>query len=325
MAALLAMAAAALAAAGIVSFCVGLASAVRWRFLQQRIRGYVRPANAEARVGERERQDKAHLGTGLHRRLTRSSLGAVVQGRLVRAGLTLKPSEFILLQLAAGGVAAVAGSVALASAGASASLLAAVVMALVGFTAPLLVLDVRARRRLAAFEKQLPQAIDSMAGTLQAGSTLPQAMEIIAREMRPPIAVEFRRVLRESELGLSFVDSLANVLARVVSPDLLLLNTAISIQYRVGGDLAQIFKGISHTIRERLRIRSEITVLTAQARYSAYIIAVLPVLLFTFLWFTNYDYLSGLFLPETRWMLVGGGVGIVVGFIAMSRIVSIEV
>jgi tight adherence protein B len=205
-------------------------------------------------------------------------------------------------------------------------LLAAAAFALAGVSAPLLVLGVLEQRRLNAFEKQLPQAIDSMAGTLQAGSALPQAMALIAREMPPPISFEFRRVLREMELGLSLTDSLNNLLTRVRSSDLVLLHSAIAIQQRVGGDLAGIFRGISHTIRERLRIRSEINVLTAQGRYSAYVITALPVLLCAFLWFTSRAYISQLFQPGiTRVLLVCGIAGMIVGYYAMKKIVTIEV
>src|SRR5206468_2607922 len=124
----------------------------------------------------------------------------------------------------------------------------------------------------------------------------------------PPLADEFRRVLRESELGLSFPDSLTNMMARVPSNELVLFTSAVSIQQRVGGDLALILKGISFTIRERLRVRGEMKVLTAQARYSSYIVAGIPAAMFAFLWLTNYDYLSGLFQPGIPRVLLGGAV-----------------
>jgi tight adherence protein B len=144
--------------------------------------------------------------------------------------------------------------------------------------------------------------------------------------MPPPISVEFRRVLREAELGLSFPDSLAGLVQRTPSADLVIFTSAVAIQQRVGGDLAQIFRVISHTIRERLRIRGETRVLTAQARYSAYIVGALPVFLFVFLWVTNYQYLSGLFQPGLpRMLLLAGLAGIALGFYSMQKIAAIEV
>jgi tight adherence protein B len=144
--------------------------------------------------------------------------------------------------------------------------------------------------------------------------------------MPAPISVEFRRVLRETELGRPLPDALATMLSRVPSPDLMLFTSAVAIQHRVGGDLAQIFRGISHTIRERLRVRGETKVLTSQARYSSYIIAGLPVALFAFLWFTNYEYLANLFLPGLTRLLFGGAImGIFVGFYAMNKIATVDV
>jgi tight adherence protein B len=323
------IAAAVLAGAGVALFFRGVATVWRRRALYERMRSVVSgdaPGSAARAEGVPERRATSELAAGLNRRLSRSALGAAVQVRLVRAGVALKSSQFITYQAMAAGVGALLGMLFLGPAGPLVQLLASIALAGAGFAAPLLVLRVLEQRRVAGFEKQLPQAIDSMAGTLQAGSTLPQAIEINAREMPPPISVEFRRVLREMELGLSLTDSLANVQDRVRSTDLELVQSAIAIQQRVGGDLAGMLHGISHTIRERLRIRGEINVLTAQGRYSTYIITVLPILLFIFLWVTNRDYISQLFLPGvTRLMLVGGIAGIVAGYYSMKKIVNIDI
>jgi tight adherence protein B len=327
---LLLLAVAALAATGVVAFCLGVGTTFRRRSLDQRLHDHVglelRPARAayqpeDPRPGAREK-----LAGEMNRRLSRSALGAAVQARLVRAGLDWKPSQLILIQSAAGLAAGLTGFLALRSAGALPQLLAGLALGALGFAVPMLVLGFLEQKRLAAFERQLPQAIDAMANTLQAGSALPQAMEMIAREMPAPIGAEFRRVLREMELGLSLTDGLAGLHGRVRSTDLLLVNSAIAIQQRVGGDLAGMLRGISHTVRERLRIRGEVKVLTAQGRYSAYIITALPIVMFLYLWFTNRPYISQLFLPGiTQALLAGGIAGIVVGYYAMKRIVAIEV
>jgi len=318
----------ALASVGVLAFSYGLTRTLRRKGIDRRIETHVvasGPREVLVRRGERATQHESALATRVRARLMRTSLGAIVQERLVRAGLTLKPSDFILLQVAIASVAALVGALLFAGAD-SLRLLMAAVFAVVGFGAPLLFLSFREGRRMDALEKQLPQVIDSMAGTLQAGSTLPQSLEIIAREMLPPASVEFRRLVREMELGLSLTESLANLTDRVRSQDLIMLTSAIAIQNRVGGDLAGILKGISHTIRERLRIRNEINVLTAQGRISTYVITGLPVALFCFLYFLNYEYISKLFLPGiTRIMLIGGIAGILTGFYSMRKIVAIEI
>jgi tight adherence protein B len=322
---LLELGAALLAAIGVGAFFVGVRDTFHQIQVNRRVATYAsldRPDIPEILLPDRT---PAQVGLALNRRLTRSSYGANLQARLVRAGLTLKASDFILLQAAAAAIAALLARLT-APGGPIARLAVTLAFAALGFVAPLLVVSVRERQRLGKFEKQLAPAVEAMAGTLQAGSTLPQSMEIISRELPAPISEEFRRVLREMELGLAFTDSLANMLRRVPSTDLILLTSAISIQSRVGGDLAEILRSIAHTIRERLRIRSEISVLTAQGRYSTYLISALPVLLFTYLYFTKYDYASQLFLPGvTRLLLILGITGIVVGFYAMRRIISVDV
>lgn len=322
--------AAGMGATGVALFCQGFLTWRNRRLLARRLETQVgADALAQVRASrqeERERWASIALATDLARRLRQSSLGAFVQTRLTRAGLAMQPARFIQLQGMAAVVAALVGWTLFRSGGSMAQLLVATVVGALGFATPLIVLNHLEKRRLAAFERQLPQVIDSMAGTLQAGSSLPQAMEITAREMPPPISVEFSRVLREMELGLSLTDSLSNMQDRVRSADLVLMNSAIAIQQRVGGDLAGIFRAISHTVRERLRIRGDIQVLTAQGRYSTYIITALPILLFLWLWATNRPYISQLFLPGITQVMFGVGiVGIALGYFAMKKIVSIEV
>jgi tight adherence protein B len=322
---------AALLAAGAVALvAAGLMRLLRERFLARRLRAFVavEPAPTPTPGGQPERLEKraaSPLSQGVQRRLIRSSYGAMVQARLNRAGMTRKASEIIMVQVGLGLFLGIAGLV-IGPAGPLGRAVVVFFLGLVGAMGPLLWLNRRGAARLGAFEKQLPEAIDAMASSLQAGSSLQQAMAILAREMPAPISVEFQRVLRESELGLSFPDSLAELAHRVPSADLIIFTSAVSIQQRVGGDLASIFRVISHTIRERLRIRAETKVLTSQGRYSAYVVGGLPVLLFLFLWLTNYSYLSGLLQPGVPRLLLGGGItGIVVGFWTMQKIAAVEV
>ena len=181
-----------------------------------------------------------------------------------------------------------------------------------------------ARRRLAALERQLPDAIDLMASSLRAGSTLTQAIDAIVREMDAPLATELKRVQREAELGVPLVDALRQLAERLKANDVLLLASAVGIQHRVGGDLSPVLTTLSHTIRERQRIRGEINVLTAQARYSAMIVGAIPVLLFTFLWLTNYQYVSRLLEPGLLPVFMLAIAAEVLGFIMMRRIATVE-
>jgi len=181
-------------------------------------------------------------------------------------------------------------------------------------------------RRVRKFESQLAQAVDIMTGALQAGTSLPQSFELVAREMPSPIGVEFGRLLQEAALAVPLDQALNNMLERVPSADLEMLVSAINIQYRVGGNLSHILKTIAHTIRERVRIRGEINTLTAQARLSSYIISGMPFAVVGALMIISPSYIMKLFDPGiTRVMLIGGLMGIVSGYYVMKRIAAIEV
>jgi tight adherence protein B len=144
------------------------------------------------------------------------------------------------------------------------------------------------------------------------------------------MSAEFRRVVQEVGLGLSTADALGNLLRRVPSDDLDLLITAVNIQMEVGGNLAQILETIGHTIRERVRIKGEIQVLTAQGRISAWVITLLPIALAIFITVVNPEYMAPMFtfgLPPTAWccLPVASLVMIVIGFFVIMKIVDIEV
>ncbi|CAA9302600.1 MAG: hypothetical protein AVDCRST_MAG77-5790 [uncultured Chloroflexi bacterium] len=327
------LAAALLAAAGMLLVATGAAGAARWRFLDRRIREYVAmdppplapPVQRAAAAASARKEPRTRLGCQVHQRLSGTSLAAGMQARLTRAGSARRASEVLVLQAVLALSFAGVTWLLVRGLGPAPSAVLTVLLGAAGGHLPVFVLNSKAAARQVAFERQLPQAIDALASSLQAGSTLPQAMAVLAREMAPPLAVEFRRVLRETEVGLGFPDALAGLLARVPSSDLMLFIGAVSIQHRVGGDLAQIFRGISHTIRERIRVRGEMNVLTAQARYSSYIIAALPLLLFGFLWLTNYEYLSVLFQPGApRIMLAAAAGGIVLGFFSMNKLAAVD-
>ena len=120
-------------------------------------------------------------------------------------------------------------------------------------------------------------------------------MEAIARDAPEPTATEFKRVVQEVQLGIDMEDALEHLLNRVESEDLDLVITAVNIQREVGGNLAEILDVISHTIRERIKLKGEIRVLTAQGRITGYLISFLPIILALFLYTINPGYMGNLF------------------------------
>jgi tight adherence protein B len=208
-----------------------------------------------------------------------------------------------------------------------------IIGAIVGFMLPRLYVSRRKKGRVNAFNKQLPDTITLIANALRAGSSFLQAIELVTRESRPPISTEFSRVIREVNLGLPFDDAMENMVRRVLSEDLELMVTAITIQHQVGGNLAEILDSISFTIRERIRIQGEIRVLTAQQRISGYVVAGLPIGIAGILFIISPKFLEPMFTkpPEILGLpagiiILGFGVFMMtIGFLLIRRIVDIRV
>jgi tight adherence protein B len=259
--------------------------------------------------------------------------GANLQREIARADLKLKPSEYLLIWAACTigvPVGMLLLSVVLPTLGNPVVLL---IGGLVGFFIPRFWLARRRNGRLGAFNKQLPDTITLIANALRAGSSFLQAIELVVRESRPPISTEFGRVIREVNLGLPFDQALENMVRRVRSDDLELMATAISIQHQVGGNLAEILDSIAFTIRERVRIKGEIRTLTAQQRLSGYVVGFLPIGLAGFLFIAAPGFMEPMFtkppevlgLPGGVIILLVGGFMMFLGFMAIRKIVDIEV
>jgi tight adherence protein B len=207
------------------------------------------------------------------------------------------------------------------------------IFSMVGFIIGLFLPRLYVRRlqgqRLQRFNDQLADMLNLMVNGLRAGYSTMQAMEAVSNEMPEPINMEFRRVIQEMQLGIPMYNALDNLLRRIPSDDLDLVITAMNVQREVGGNLAEILDTISFTIRERVRIKGEIRVLTSQVMYSGRFLAMMPLLIFAALWLMNRDYMMQFFIPETRLFgiiaLVIGGSMIVAGYFVMTRIAKIEV
>jgi tight adherence protein B len=254
-----------------------------------------------------------------------------IRKRISMADVKLRVSEYITLQiLSAFGLAAAAHFVF------GLSIVIVVLLFLFGLRVPRIYLGMAATRRLHAFDNQLSDTLNLWVNALRSGYSVLQGMEAIATELPPPISREFERVVQEVRLGLSLQQALANMLRRVPSEDLDLIITAVNIQREVGGNLAEILDVISHTIRERVRIKGEIRTLTAQGRLTGWIISLLPVGLAFILYTINPDYGGQMIAREAPfiipgtlpcgWLVLGvGAFMIILGAMAIRKIVDIEV
>ncbi|MHC1784960.1 MAG: type II secretion system F family protein [Anaerolineaceae bacterium] len=273
---------------------------------------------------EKARVTSAPLTEWINRKVTGSSLGERISKSLARADLKLKPGEYIaLIIIAAFGVGIVAWFLA------GQSLIGGAIGAIIGAFIPNMYVKNQQGKRLIKFDEQLPDMLNLMVNGLRAGYSTMQAMEAVSKELPPPINDEFRRVVQEMQLGVRMEQALDNLLRRIASPDLDLVITAINVQKEVGGNLAEILDTISYTIRERVRIKGEIRVLTSQVAYSGRFLSLMPIAVIGILYFLNREYLMEFFKPESfpcGYIALGIAAALIVaGYFAMNKLADIEI
>ena len=187
-------------------------------------------------------------------------------------------------------------------------------------------LSVLITRRKKAFTEQLGDCLTTVANALRAGYSFQQAMDVIAKEMEPPISSEFARVMTDVAMGVSLENALEQMNKRVASPDFDLVVTAVLIQREIGGNLAQILDTISNTINERIRMKREINALTAQGRFSSWILIGLPLAVAAFCWMFNRDQMQLFITEESGHIAIAVAVIMeIIGFVVIQKIVDIEV
>ncbi len=285
------------------------------RYVEQEI-----PREAE------HQKSKAPVTDWLNTRVTGSSFGDSLSRDLARADLKLKPGEFIAITII---LAFGFGFLGFFIAG---GIVGALGLGTLGIFLPRFYVKSQQSRRLLRFNEQLGDMLNLMVNGLRAGYSTMQAMEAVSKELPSPISDEFRRVVQEMQLGVSMQNALDNLLRRIPSEDLDLVITAVNVQREVGGNLAEILDTISYTIRERVRIKGEIRVLTTQVVYSGRFLSMMPVIVMAILYFLNREYMMEFFKPENNAGIPCGYLGLVcaaslimIGYVVMNKIADIEV
>ena len=275
-----------------------------------------RPGVPKSSVARR-RLDRA---PALSRLLQGTPISKRLQAQILRAGWMLRPSELVALVLACG---VMAGLV-------LATLTRAPILGPVGFLVggviPWLVLSGAQAQRNNNITEQLSEALDMMAGASRGGFSVTSGMELVTSQMHPPIADEFKRALEAVRLGLPLPRALEGVVMRTANSDMELVVSAIQIQSQVGGNLAEILDNTAEVMRERTRLKGEISVATAQGRLSAGVLMVLPFALAIIIQIMKPGYLEPLYTTTAGMTLsVIGMAGLLIGAIAMRRIVDVDI
>ncbi len=271
---------------------------------------------------DREAQ-RSMLTDWVSRRVERTSIGGGIAQSLARADMKFKVGEYLVLILMSvlviGGIAWLIGG---------RNIISFVIGAVIGYILPGIYMRRQQTRRLNRFNDQLSDMLNLMVNGLRAGYSTLQAMEAVSKELPSPICDEFRRVVQEMQIGIPMDTALQNLLRRIPSDDLDFVVTAINVQREVGGNLSEILDTISFTIRERVKIKGEVRVITSQVRASGTILALIPVFLTIVLWFLNPKYLMS-FMDGGPYCAIGAGVLVVfligLGYFIMMRIATIEV
>ncbi|MFA5788214.1 MAG: type II secretion system F family protein, partial [Actinomycetota bacterium] len=300
-------------------------------FYQTRGGGAVRVLRRGLRLytrGPKKEPEPSAMSTALGRRVVELMEQAPkpkgyeekVQIRLDRAGWPLRASEFLVLR----GLGAIIGI--LIGFGLLGLWWLGLVLMVIGVMIPEIILRQRTERRNAAFMEQLPDTLQLLAGSLQAGYGLVQAIDTVARESRPPTSVEFGRALTETRLGMPLEEALEGMAERIGGEDFRWVVLAINIQRQVGGNLAALLNTVAATLREREQLRRQVKVLSAEGRLSAIILSVLPFLLVAYMSVVNPSYIGTLTHYTIGKVMIAGGIGLlIVGIAWMRKMIRIDV
>jgi tight adherence protein B len=241
-----------------------------------------------------------------------------VAAMLRRAGVERTVGEFVLASAAAAAAGLAVGNLCV---GGPAALAAA---ALAG-CAPAALAWRLSRVRAAAYEAQLPEALDAIVNSLKAGYSFPAALEFASGEVPAPLGPELARVRDEQRLGVEARPALVALADRVGTSDVRMFVTAVLVQRETGGNLAELLDDLSRLVRERAAFRGRVAALTAEPRMSALVLACLPVLLFFAMLALNRSYMQPMIdTPLGRLMLMVAAGFTAGGYLVMRKLGEVE-
>jgi tight adherence protein B len=287
-------------------------------WVKRRLDPHVSATRIQKRKGER------FSSFGSLVKATERALGDMKQfvwlSRLLdRADLPLRAGEFAYIMLGSGFafglfLGVVTGSV-----------LAFFIGLLAGGAAPLGFVHMKAKKRLRAFDNQLPDLLVTLAASLKAGHSFRQGIQSVVDEGMEPASREFKRVLTDTQLGRPMEDSLGEMAERIGSKNFTFVITAVTIQRQVGGSLAALFDMVAETVRARQQFARRIRALTAMGRASAYVLVGLPFVLAAILTLINRSFMAPLYHRHIGHMLIILGLGMMaIGSAFLKKIVSFK-
>jgi tight adherence protein B len=261
--------------------------------------------------------DPAPLLTGF---LQRSDFGRKLQTELLRGGLMLRPSEFLIIS----GICALTGSFAGLKLGHS--VVFGVLLMGAGAVGPYMHMKSKQTQRQRQISNQLPDALDLLSSSLRSGHSFLRGLQVVVTQMSPPITEEFERAIDEVRLGQSLDLALSHILDRTGNYDLELVISAVQTQLSIGGNLAEIMDNISGMIRERVRLAGEIAAATAEGRMSAGILGGMPFAMAFLINVVSPGYINPLFSSTFGLILLAGAGGMMLtGILIIKKMLEIDI
>jgi tight adherence protein B len=304
----------------IMAIYCGLVEPIRKRrLINQRLRGNKREQEVRAQVFKSYQETKTSVVLNLAERYLGWGKEDNLQRQLLQADIYLAPNTFICVAMFLSGLGFLIGWLA-------GSWTWSLGLSFLLGVFPLMFMRFKRRRKTLQIERYMPDAMELLARSLRAGHTLQGTLDLVSQEIPGPLGTEMRITFEEQKLGLSMPQAFRRMGERVASQDLRYFVTAVIIQTETGGNLSEILENIGLIIRDRLQLKGKVRGLTAEGRFSALILSLLPFVTFMALYFLNREYVMTLFRdPLGPKLITGALISIGIGILIMKRMVVIKV
>ena len=298
----------------------GLVEPIRKRrLINQRLRENKREQAVRAQVFKAFQENKESVVLNLAERYFGWGKVDNLQRQLLQADIYLAPHTFICIAILLSGLGFLIGWLA-------GSWVWSLGLSLLLGVLPFMFLRWKRKRKTLKIERYMPDAMELLSRSLRAGHTLAGTLDLVSQEIPGPLGTEMRVTFEEQKLGLSLPQAFRRMGARVASLDLRYFVTAVIIQSETGGNLSEILENIGLIIRDRLQLKGKVKGLTAEGRFSALILSLLPFVTFLAIYFANREYVMTLFRePMGSKLITGALISIGIGIFIMKRMVAIKV
>ncbi len=307
----------------VILLCVGLGQAFLVSRQKQQVRSMLRRAESKATEPRPDLLRPEAVQDLLTKALSRIGAFSRMTLFIEQAGLEWTTGKFVLMSAAIGVICFAIGLKLPAFAHFS---LGPVILLCLGGSIPSLILVRKRAKRFAKFEEQFPEALNFLSRSMRAGHAFSIGMEMLVADSPEPLTSCFRRVLNDLHLGSPLEVALGKLIALVPLIDVRFFVSSIVLQQGTGGNLSEILDSMAHIIRERFQLKGQVKAAAAHGHITGLVLAIMPIIVAALLFFISPGYLMVLFRdPTGKKLLMGAGIGQVIGYLCIRKIVNIRV